>query len=135
MKQRISVEQLTQLTADQKDRLREWWKPDECNLITLEFPLTASPQTTVITDVSTGYDGIQYWHIGRGFTAEKELKLRTLPLLSIGQCIQLLRDIGELDIAIRGMGTIDFYFKRPMMGLVGERELIDALWQAVKEVL
>ncbi len=29
MKQRIAVEQLNELTDEQKKRLREWWKPED----------------------------------------------------------------------------------------------------------
>jgi len=131
MKQIITVGQLQELSKEQKNRLREWWKPKTGDHIDVDGYGEAMI-VHLFDEMSAWYSADNAMNPKR--THIDTLKLRSTPLLSIGQCIELLKDINEIDITTRKMGTIDFYFKRPMMELAGKPELIDALWEAIKQV-
>jgi hypothetical protein len=124
MKRRITPEQLAELTAEQKDRLREWWKPEigDCYYYGFEdmFAVVTPENLTAVM-----------------FTKKNSTK--TLPLLDIGQCIDLLEWKDECfnivkKIDLEGWGyeiqlRLTKYYK------FATGELIDALWEAVKSVL
>jgi len=128
VEQRISVAQLDELTDEQKERLQEWWKPE-----------------------------IGHWHIfkanGEWFSQlitnsdnvaiAKEYKHKYIPLLSIGQCLELLADrephlhCWQEGWEVRFIAAIEGEDDERIALLdsaVGE-ELITALWQAVKAIL
>ncbi len=144
MRQHITVEQLWELTPEQQERLREWWEPKKGDW---HYYIKINH-----TDI-----------ISSGFKLDIELytnhKEDYLPLLSIGQCIELLHgrtlngEIGlywsdkfsEWNVFIGGRldpkKEYSSYRLNPNKEYDGspssvlENELIDALWQAVKEVL
>lgn len=109
MKQRISAEDLAELTPEQQERLREWWRPEVGDYIVHD--------TQGIGCLFGDVDIMDKTHM--------------LPRLSIGQCIELLKDkdIATLQKVMRKMACAlsDTEALAPI-------ELIDALWQAVKEV-
>ncbi len=107
MKQRISAEDLAELSPEQQERLREWWEPQ-------------------IGDMSLSKQGIPKVYVGD--ITQKE---RNTPLLSIGQCIELLDYLKQCLVIRkkRGIWNCEETWGNSKV------ELIDALWQAVKEVL
>jgi len=127
VKQRITVEQLKELTPEQQERLREWWRPEEGDYIYYQPPqcLCHSRKAMIVEldgDTEKGDAFLRDEHMYR------YLKSECLPRLSIGQCIELLNGT-RIDIKRSGLNN-PFTFndkKQP--------ELIDALWQTVKEVL
>lgn len=111
MKQRITVEQLQELTPEQRARLREWWEPQEYDVYVDE---TCNGELSIY--------GILRWVDYPEIEARK--KGKRLPLLSVGQCIELLKEIG-----MNKLVHLDH------IGAIQDDDFIDALWQAVKEVL
>lgn len=114
MKQHISIENLNELTDEQKEKLREWWKAE----------INSSMEKGVYSEET------------------KEI----LPLLSIGQCIQFLIENCKLDEGdpypslTFHKQTDEYCMSNLGIGLFWEgrregRELIDALWEAIKAVL
>ena len=141
MKQRIDVSQLNELTDEQKQKLREWWKPQEGDYIAGEW-----------LNENDGME-LQFLGIVLNIITDGGILLDTggsirwcpdLPLLSIGQMIELLgtkimeimpnadlpsheTELKTYSVTLCQIKSDDFYFKEP--------ELCDALWQAVKEAL
>jgi hypothetical protein len=111
MKQRISIEQLQELTEEQQHRLREWWKPEFGDMLVMP------PHTTIeVIDEEL-------------FKILQRVKLDynpALPLLSIGQLIELLNGL-DLD------GETEQSINDGIMWI--NDNLCDALWSAVKKVL
>lgn len=113
MKQRITVEQLNELTEEQKEKLREWWEPA---------------------------DGDVFFRNGRvqvcdeGYYHDKE---NCYPLLSTGQMIELLLSHKEIDFMYdAGFSYIkDTDIELAWNGMNNGAELCDALWEAVKATL
>lgn len=124
MKQRISAEDLAELTPEQQERLREWWRPEVGDYIVHD--------TQGIGCLFGDVDIMDKTHM--------------LPRLSIGQCIELLKDktneqsfgyndsgcFWTVNVGNRGVGNM-------IEGCAGKQfstaELIDALFATVKEVL
>ncbi|MFB0847322.1 hypothetical protein [Paenibacillus oleatilyticus] len=106
MKQRITIEQLNELTDEQKERLQEWWS------------LSRQPGDIHIN--SAGYVDIINKY------GDKPLD-NTIPLLSIGQMIELTSETTMIKFN-GGWGIGEDAIKY-------HDELCDALWEAVKEVL
>lgn len=124
MKQRISAEDLAELTPEQQERLREWWTPEVGDYIVHD--------TQGIGCLFGDVDIMDKTHM--------------LPRLSIGQCIELLKDktneqsfgyndsgcFWTVNVGNRGVGNM-------IEGCAGKQfstaELIDALFATVKEVL
>ena len=132
MKQHITLEQLDELTPAQREALREWWK---ANLSTYNvgcYKFGRSLAIRVIQDSES-------MHIALDDSFE------CLPLLSIGQCIEYLRDKDPelLCYTMRRLFTGICFYPAPVMLKINERgskyyepaELIDALWESVKAVL
>jgi len=113
MKRRITAEELNELTPEQKEHLREWWKPitgDKCtDKKGYEFLIT-------------GVDGNEYLYCGD--RVEFAASWECLPLLDIGQLIELLRQKDFNRIV-----TLDYE------GAIQEIDLCDVLWNAVKAII
>jgi hypothetical protein len=132
MKQRITAEQLAELTEEQKERLREWWLPKRGDLYVFE-----------------GYELVQIEYCDRTVEDKPFIGLRDgdndktynkyLPLLSIGQMIELLHTksisvYGGIVGNKAGVGASpgDYFYE----GFDYEaEELTDALWEAVKRTI
>jgi len=129
MKQRITVEQLNELTPEKKEKLREWWRPQEGDCI-------ISGKDDRIRFIGRPCNGFacQFFPFAN-FGNETDLIPINLclPHLSIGQCIELLghklQKI-EYDFFIN-----NYYVSVLNIGTNGKTELIDALFAAVKEAL
>ena len=130
MKQHITVEQLMELTEEQQQRLRELWKREFGDVFYItDYKDNKEVQMQVMDRV---------WQL-----IVKDYRKEFLPLLSIGQMIELLDnktnelrkkdypteqdDKTDNDIAI----TLSDIYKTLREG----NDLCDVLWQAVKQVL
>lgn len=132
MKQRITAEQLSELTTEQKEKLRELWVRDEGDYgVTegIEFIVTGERE-----DEDTGFIfliGKKPFYQGEiWFNCEK-----CLPLLSIGQMVELL---GDRIIHINNMFIDGGWEANVLHGNKSYRakELCDAFWiTTIKEVL
>ncbi len=129
MRQRITRKQLKELTPEQRDRLWKWWEPEKGEKI-----LESDGSTHMIYDILHGLILIG----GRDFF----IKAEVLPLLSIGQCNELLQTFDQcvsLSYKIIFEGTKNSMgwevTLRHLKEWNQQDELIDALWQAVKAVL
>lgn len=119
MKQRIDVSQLLQLTPEQQEKLREWWKPDRLDIV---YWHKESREDTL---------SMCHWQ-----GASKE---DLLPLLSIGQMIELLQDSPNTEYSDQFTEPRWRVFKGGMWYefpvALDWDGLCDQLWQAVKEIL
>lgn len=156
MKQRITFEQLNELTEEQKARLRDWWKPARHDAFVADagkqFQVkgdSKDPLSVMCSRPRRRSDG--------GYRPYFKYKSGCLPLLSIGQCIELLNgpdknnDYGLLGkIECRPFnngkvlpGCVSWIIHRVQQGTLEviifdgcySKELIDALWEAVKAIL
>lgn len=109
MKQRITFEQLNELTDEQKEQLREWWKPKVGDFYIWHSEGMKSEGEFLATD------DVGPW-------ADEEAGQYAIPVLSVGQMIDILHARNS------GFGNhhIDFDW---------EGELCDALWDEVKQLL
>ena len=141
MKQRITIEQLNELSDTQKQKLRELWKPRDYDVILYKTPHESDGGVTSIkishgfldseiVDIDSFIDG--YYNIND-----------CLPLLSVCQMIEILSEI-LLDISIvpkslltdKKLWSITITFRKTtFMKSFEGLELCDILWQAVKEIL
>ncbi len=128
MKQHISPAQLQALTDEQRERLRGWWIVQEGD----RFFAKGKWEDIAGESAPGCVESFDYY----GLSCNKE---DCLPLLSVGQCIQLLG---------AKLLHINHYHKQWQVSFLREQkeeelfitelyadDLIDALWQAVKEVL
>lgn len=140
MKQRITVEQLNELSEEQKSRLRELWSPETGDLIQLGsddigYPYERGDIVTVnhIGDWTHTNDNICF---GGGDTGTGTSKDMCLPLLNIGQMIELLIKTGNLREYLHDGGVcrsglyVDIAWDNS-----DKVELCDALWETVKAIL
>lgn len=145
----ITPEMLNELTDEQKERLREWWKPQPGDMIPCEdgtFPLTR------VEPLENGYmcyfvrkpEKNEFTAVEFNFGS----RCGILPLLNIGQCIAFLREkCKEISIGYNDSGCFWHVHIGPrgtgnMLEGFGEQhaepdtgELIIPLWTAVKAVL
>jgi hypothetical protein len=138
MKQFLSPEQVLSLKPEAQAALREWWKPQVGDKVICSWLSGHSCHVCAVRDdrFSIQADDGCGWSGGTN-------KSECLPLLSIGQCIQLLSD----QYFSRRLAFIDQQGKDVDGKLVSvwrvyapryfedAPELIDALFAAVKAVL
>jgi len=109
MKQRISPDQLNELTPSQQEKLREWWKPEE-------------------SDTYVSPNNVEYVVADYPFLDKKDY----LPLLNIGQCIELLRE-KDIDALGKEFWYCAYEIEDEEYHMIDE--MIDRLWEAVKSIL
>lgn len=125
MKQHITSDQLAELTPEQREALREWWKPQEGDWAIDKGYLEHPDEACVLNK----------------FRTTEVIKRDYLPLLSIGQCIEFLRDKDpkRLCEVMTSLFRGGYIFPGKNQTFVYNRckpeELIDALWKAIKAVL
>ena len=116
MKQQIEVEQLNELNDAQKKVLRDWWKPSTGDWI----------YTSAWADSETKNDLVICISSPAGMMWSALLK-EAMPLLSIGQMIEFLKD------------SVHWTHNKSMVSLNLREDSItnicDTLWEAVKEEL
>lgn len=125
MKQHITLKQLYEVNDSQRSVLRKW-------MIEREYPLTFSERSDNPNFLWSGTVSYEGW-----------------PLLSIGQMIEFLDEerteerknywgvakIDEEDIWYIGEDGVDELSRASLDGKFESRDLCDALWEALKEVL
>ena len=126
MKQRITQEDLKQLSPEQRGKLGEWWNPDLGELVIIE----GMYRVNIIRSIS---DFIYVEDIKNHTDTFCYNKNELLPLLNISQCIDILYKY-DCDNDIISAGA------KWSVGCSGHintesTELIDALWLAVKSIL
>jgi len=143
MKQHITPAQLAQLTPEQREKLREWWVPQPGDM----FPCEDGTCIFPITRVEKLQEGYMCYFVRKPerneFTAVEfsfGSRCGVLPLLSIGQCIELLTS--KTVNSVINIESNWYDHPEPLQWYVdvsgwdGQRpELIDALFAAVKAVL
>lgn len=138
MKQRITIEQLNELSEEQKERLREWW-------------WGANPRLSDIYAVKVKYDDITRYEGPYVLSGHRDFHEdyhtgEALPMISIGQMIEYLRTKSRsvieegndkfLDVRVYGdRSTVDFHGKSYTDWTESDGELCDYLWLVVKEIL
>jgi hypothetical protein len=127
MKRRITIQDLQQLTPEQQQKLREWWKPEDLDIaVDLWCDLMVFP-------IKSEDSKIYEWpHRESEINGQKYKLCETelagcLPLLNIGQMIELLGD----DWYYSFFGT-NTWVDGACLNVRYEGELCDALWEAVK---
>ena len=129
MKRRITVEQLNELTPEQKQKLRELWKPQADDKV-MDF----RGKESHISMLSTHFYKEVYGNEGL-----KKFQETMLPLLSIGQMIELLESKDQcLNIVKRtdleGWGY-EIQLRQSGYCKFTTSELVDGLWEAVVKFL
>jgi hypothetical protein len=133
VKRRITVDQLKELAPEQQQKLRDWWKPQTHDVIIHSFRRFG--EKSIIYYPNSGNIIVNDGDGSESFV----LKRDCLPLLDIGQMIELLESIDKcisithkVDIEDWGwevhLRHLDYY-------IFIQDSLCDALWQAVKVVL
>lgn len=114
MKLRLNKEDILSLTDEQKEKLRELWEPKKYDVFMEEYP-----------------DGtINIGVIDRESYIPSE---HAIPLFSIGDLIEILGDkLNGISTSYNNGGVDVFLYNRES---IGNKELCDALFQALKEVL
>ncbi|WP_145047878.1 hypothetical protein [Paenibacillus xylanexedens] len=135
MEQLITIEQLEELSPEQKDRLRAWWyaiNPGRFDLYVVLYKY----------DDGLKYEG-PFMNTGERDFIEDFYTGEALPLLSIGQMIQLIADYAislgaqweikhnwyKHTVILRSVRNEEILVK------VSDAELCNALWHAVKQIL
>lgn len=148
MKQNISIEQISELSDEQKERLREWWVPDWGDKFFLlgrteleEDIVTGSRRNTTDMETPRYVEGTD-----RIFSLIDDWifdKVDCLPLLSIGQMTHFLyEETNDWGIHYNDSGvffTVYLSWNMETARMSGKvyssDDLVDALWEAVKKVL
>lgn len=145
MKQRIEPRQIAELSDEQKERLRVWWEPQLFDVF-------------LVVDMSLDDEPEYYTHVIDRKTYNPAPD--SIPLLSIGQCIQLLQENGSIyeisapELVELNEGDLqhkdddewwererhsanpyNWQVYRNSVSFYNTKELIDGLWEEVKEVL
>lgn len=138
MKQRITAEQLNKLSPEQQEKLREWWKPEKGdyfrwnNSVANYSGLVKEYRNNKVVDYEdpTIDDYIEYDEWDKG---------QCLPLLNIGQCIQIIKEQKRsfiIDIFVNSASLYDSHRdQEDDLSFSEDAELIVALWDAVKSIL
>lgn len=135
MKQRISAAQLMELTPEQQEKLREWWKKNLqhgdvfiCEGMTLVVTDPRGSRHVLACSINDSDAECDFYHLEN-----------CLPLVSIGQCIQLLEEAGRFKGFHKSStdGRYKVYNENELHDMVihDALELIDALFEAIKSIL
>ena len=124
MRQRITVENLAELSPEQQEKLRVWWKHEEYDVF-----VSKRDNYSHSVDWVCG-DEIHYFYSGAKSYTCVGIKI-CLPFLSIGQLLQLLDDFTE-EPSLKNE-NLRLSINRTMW--LGNSKLVDSLFQAVKEIL
>jgi hypothetical protein len=143
MKQNISMEQLNELSDRAKENLRKKWEPEvgdqvyyDENIYIYTHFMPDTKELCMRELVSMGFDGEEM----NRYAVKEEL----LPLLSIGQMIEILANICGMQIIhpeidadywINGCSGSHLDYTYNLFGYSHEQTLCEALWGAVVKVL
>jgi len=140
MKRRITPEQLQELTDEQKVKLKEWWKPEKFDIY---FNINSHCSRIVLYSTIGPHGLPVIFHEGNTvMSGQFDYTKLCLPLLDIGQMIELLTDWAyterkcERSLEIEYLPSVNKWeFNMPYISETGKQELVDELWEKVKEVL
>lgn len=138
MKQHITIEQLNELSKNGQEKLKEWWKPQLDHIVAYKNYDQGVPLYLVVdNDMRSG------WSFDQAMEG-----VIVLPLLSIGQMIEFLDEHNHFSpkgnivgIVKEYVGSDEYWWGlkyeayNDKMVMNSDKELCDALWEAVKEVL
>ena len=136
MKQIISIDQLQEVTLEQQDKLREWWKPKQYDQVAYTYKYHYELVTSKII-IKGLYNG-NPTKVEEVSDLEGEyvfLKSQCLPLLNIGQCIELLINYDPCTVLEKHPVWPDGDIYKWDANESTEIELIDALWEEIKKSL
>jgi len=130
VEQRISVAQLNELSDEQKEKLSEQWEPQTYDI----FYCGGKIRTVTLCSREKPDGPKLVWYHGGHAT-----KGCCYPLLSIGQCLELLEQLSNdgfyaIDRRTDKNGSREYAVIMDMFKSA-DKELIITLWQAVKAVL
>jgi len=144
MRQRITVENLAELSPEQQEKLRVWWKEHKAEG---DHFVNIDEETGNIPTFGSGVNGScgGYWNcecqIDDGEDPSYRPEENSLPILSIGQMIDLLQDnIRDIKWDPDEENSIQIYKdgdwgrKSYYVSLLNN-DICNNLWQAVKEIL
>jgi hypothetical protein len=140
MKQYIEPEQLNLLSPEKKERLKEWWKPQRWDRIYLWHPFERSAygnrswEDIVLGVVESGLCIEDPHGSPQPEVIQKE---HCLPLLTIGQCLELLVDKGYYpSINLTPFHwDIVLYQDEEAVEFDSGGDLVNELWDLVCEVI
>jgi hypothetical protein len=123
MKQRITIEQLNELTNEQKEKLRNWWwgsNPGMSDVYVVKHKY----------DDITRYEGPHLLAVRNNFSEDYH-KGEAIPLLSIGQMFEFHKIYAD------SVGRIeeDLMFISSDIEIWRIVDLCDLLWEELKRVL
>src|SRR5690554_4691823 len=95
MKQHITIEQLNELSDKAKEKLREWWKPEEGDLVIFLQDNNHFDKETFVVGTGTFLTD-KGWGVNYEDQAGLMPKENVYPLLSIGQMIEFLPNFKEI---------------------------------------
>lgn len=135
MKQHITPEDLATLSPEQKEKLREWWKPKFGNMFIATYPTGLESDEEFVAH-TTGRKKCWIHTINEQRIGVKPYnKADCLPLLSTGQCLELLDyRLIAIENSCSGWGVALITPKCDEWKIIKE-ELINALFEAVKAIL
>lgn len=152
MKQNITIDQLKELTQEQEAKLRDLWKPKQYNLVAYTYKYHEELETDRII-IKGLYNG-NPTKIEEVSDMEGEYvfpKENCLPILNIGQMIELLKQNDKYDCIpsmkhqhYNGDNFIDVGICTKNNGHISTEnfinnvecnELCDALWEVIKMIL
>jgi hypothetical protein len=126
MKQRVTIGQINKLKDEQKERLRVWWNPVYGDFFSNGHweNIIQSAEDDSIRCVSTDNDGAY----------DYESKKECLPLLSIGQMIEIIEYKKPLKSISKA--RFDKWIVNIETSTLGYKdELCDSLWETVTRIL
>jgi hypothetical protein len=123
MKQRITVKQLNELSEEHYEKIHQWRKPQVG-----DFYVWHRQGTKTTDEERLSTSNVGPWD-------DPEANLIAVPLLSIGQMIEIIQDKKPL---LKGISKnrFDKWFINIDTAMLGYKdELCDALWEATKQLL
>lgn len=130
MKQHISKEDISQLTNEQKEKLRELWEPVKGDIVIIENGYLSYGCEALINNYSKEHN-VAYFTLEDGWGSHSKYALN--PLLTIGKMIEILITKNQAIEFDRNFYE-DLTYKWTVEGFEAE-ELVDALWIAIKSIL
>lgn len=136
MKQHVTIDQLNGLSEKGKQRLREWWRPGQGDIVSVH----GITMSTDLPSVDGKYHKEYGWYTSTSSGTEK-----ALPLLSIGQLIEFLEENDRYGVGTRNEGINDWVYcfidnensnyEEMEFDKSKLRNPCDALWSTCVEVL
>lgn len=143
MKQHITPKQWAELSPAEKEKAREFWKPEKGNSIFASSIFLPREEMQVIRIEGNNIVALVEYNQGLNVKMCEANKAEINPLFSIGQMIEILRQQHQMDFYTTGVvwHVQLFDLSHDANGFhdcdweEDRAELCDVLWEAVKKVL